>query len=150
MAIPATLYLIATAISAGASVYSTQEAGRRADKAEALQERIASLKAQRERRRQIASAKRARARILAQSEASGTQQSSGVVGGVGSIQTQAASNIGFLNQTQTLGAQATSYQKQSRKYSQYSQLFDTASRLSYGQFQEAGGFDKLFSKPTGE
>lgn len=109
-----------TAIAIGVTVFSAVQqyeaageasdaAGRQAQaqkESQAAQGRMAEVEAQRARIAQVREARIRRAQVLASTGAIG-QGSSGVQGAIGSIGTQAASNIGTINQTQSFAQQAT-------------------------------------------
>lgn len=84
------------------SIRSQKKAQRGQQKASEIQGKRAEFENARARRQQVAQARRARAATIAQGEAAGISGGSQVAGAAGSIQTQAASNISFLNQLQGL------------------------------------------------
>ena len=101
---------VISAVALGAQFVATQKAEDKTEEANEAQQRSASLKNARARRQQVAAARRARAATVAQGEAGGISGSSAVAGATGSVQSQASSNIGFLNQLETLDRQRLSAQ----------------------------------------
>jgi len=84
------------------------EANRLREAAEKKQQEIADLQAARQRRQAAREAQQRRAQIVAAGEQAGAAGSSGLAGAVGSVQTQAAVNMSFLDQTAMLSSQASS------------------------------------------
>jgi len=71
------------------------------------QQRIADIKAGRERRKAAQEARKNRARVVAQSEVTGTSGSSGVQGALGSSQTIFSSNVATAGQISQVSQQAS-------------------------------------------
>jgi hypothetical protein len=91
--------LIATAIiGTTASVVSSERARKQTRAAQRAQQRITSRENQRARQQQLRESQRAAAAVTAGAAAGGALDTSAFKGGVSSIQTQAANNIGFINQ----------------------------------------------------
>lgn len=86
--------LVAGSLVAGAKARSQQR------KASRLQQRLQERQARRERLSQVREAQVQRARIIASGAATGALEGSAVQGGAASVQTQAASNIAFINQSE--------------------------------------------------
>lgn len=80
------------------SVSESRKAKKAQKKASKIQSKKAALENARQRRAQVAQARRQRAAAVAQAEASGISGGSQISGVASSIQTQAASNVSFLNQ----------------------------------------------------
>lgn len=105
-----------------------KSAERREGRARAEERKIRDIKNARERRRAIREARVQRAEIEAGAQASGTTSTSGAAQGVGTVGTQLAANLSFLDE---VGARATSAslfrESAARKRSQAQdkqQLFD--------------------------
>lgn len=84
---------------------SAREASQENRKAQRIAQRRADLATARQRRQQIREARIARAQVEAQGAGRGIQGSSGIVGAGASVQSQLASNLSFLDQTQELSGQ---------------------------------------------
>ncbi len=105
----------AAVVGAAATVYSgqqqakaTKNAANAQREATAAQARAASVDSQRDRIQQVREARIRRAQVLAASGNEGIGfGSSGTQGAVGSISTQAAANIGSINQQQTFADEAS-------------------------------------------
>lgn len=89
-------------IGTGVSAIGQFQAMRSAKKAEALREQQMNIEAMRARRQTVRQAIVARAQSLNTSEAQGAGGSSGQLGGVYGVQSQAASNIQGINQSQQI------------------------------------------------
>jgi len=104
------------AVAIGSSVLGIGQA-RRAEKASKNANRIAqvqaNLRTMQERRNQIREARIKRGQILAASGASGVSQSSSEMGAVSSIQSQLASNVGFLQGTRQRSNMISMYNQRS-------------------------------------
>ena len=100
---------VGTAIVTGFAAFKADRAQSKAEdqqeEANKASARAASLKNARSRRAQVATARRLRAQTVAQGESQGISGSSVVAGAAGSVQTQAASNISFLQQLEGLDSQ---------------------------------------------
>ena len=92
--------LIIGAASAVSSRRQAKRAQKSQEKAQKAQANIADLENARARRKQIVEARRRRAQVIQQGENQGIAGGSQVAGAAGSIQSQAASNVSFLNQLQ--------------------------------------------------
>lgn len=80
------------------SVSESRKAEKQREKAVEVQEKTSALQNAKARRQQVAQSRRLRAAAIAQGEAQGVSGGSQVAGAVGSVQTQTATNISFLNQ----------------------------------------------------
>jgi len=94
--------LVISGVSAEKSRKSQSQARSAQKKATKAQANIADLQNARSRRQQLVAARRQRAAAVAQGESQGISGGSQVAGVVSSIQTQAATNVSFLNQLQGL------------------------------------------------
>jgi len=88
------------ALATGAS--QQRKAAKSQRRAQKVQVRRADIENARQRRQQVVTARRQRASAIAQAEASGISGGSQIAGAAGSVQTQSASNISFLNQLESL------------------------------------------------
>lgn len=75
-------------------------------RAQQLQRRQADIRAARQRIATVRESRIKRAQVQASAEAQGVGTSSGVTGGLGSLQAQTASQLSFMSQVQALGQQA--------------------------------------------
>jgi hypothetical protein len=89
-------------VGAGLSAFGAIQQAKGAKRAEALRQRQMNLQAARERRTTIRQSIIQRSQALNAAAASGVQ-GSGIEGGLGSIQSQTASNVQGINQGQELG-----------------------------------------------
>lgn len=86
-----------------------QEKARREQKrASRIERKRARLSTRRQAIESVRAAQIQRAQVAAAGEVSGVGQASGLLGGLGSIQSQAGANIGFINQQMSLKSQAES------------------------------------------
>ena len=96
-----TAYVVVSAIVAGASAEenrkSQSKAASAAEKANKVKQRAESIRARNERATQIQQQRVTAARVQAQGQAEGSGTSSSVAGVTGSLQSQAAANIGQIN-----------------------------------------------------
>ena len=137
--------LLLTALSTVAQVVSTMDAASDARKQRRTDQRIADIKASRERRRLEAEARQAQARIAVQSQAQNIQGSSAQAGASGSVQSQLAGEVGFLNTTRQLSKRSANLSTSIANKQLVSNIAGTAAQFSYQMFQDKGGFDALFS-----
>lgn len=87
---------------------SRRDAAKEQKKARQIEQKRARLTQRREAVESIRMAQIQRAQVAAAGEVSGVGQASGLLGGLGSIQSQAGANIGFINQQMSLKSQAES------------------------------------------
>lgn len=92
-------------IAAGAGVAEGQKGRRATERATKSRQRTAEVQQAQQRRQQIIQARRARAAALSQAESAGVSGGSQVQGVVGSIQSQVAENLSFLNTLSDLDQQ---------------------------------------------
>ena len=117
---------------------SQRKARKQQKKASRLQGKQAELQNARSRRQQVAQARRLRAQTVAQGEAAGVSGGSQVAGAVGSLQTQAASNVSFLNQLEGFDQARSSALESAGRNAARAQTFQaTAQALNSGAGQEA-------------
>lgn len=144
------------AVAAGSAVMSYEAQQDAADAAEqqataqkeslSAQQKMADVEAQRQRIQQVRESRIRRAQILASSGNTGLGVgTSGVSGSISSVGSQAASNIGMINQTQTFAAEASAANQRAA---------DAASRgaqaqATAAQWQSIGGFSQSIFKDTG-
>lgn len=103
---------VVAVITAVAAVYSANEqrkAGKEARKAAKMERRIAEAENVRSRREAIRERLIQAARLENQAATSGTSDSSGVQGGIASLGSQTASNIGFSSQVESMNNQRLSF-----------------------------------------
>lgn len=134
---PFTLILLAsTAISAGSQVY----AANRQNQAIRKSNRAARLQADRERRQAIRQQIRQQAEMRAGAQVLGLGGSSALAGGVGSVASQTASNIGFGTQLSGINQQIANLQGQAQ-----SGLAVAGIAEGIGTASQNPNFQKLFS-----
>lgn len=90
------------ATATGYSAYQQHEAASDQKRARAAERRIQAIKMQRERRRQVQEAQKIQAQTEATAVATGTKSTSAVAQAQGSVQSQLASNLSFLDQMEQL------------------------------------------------
>lgn len=113
----------ASLIGTGISAFGSIQQAKGAERAEALRQRQMNLQADRERRNTIRQSIVARAQALNQGVAQGASDSSGLLGGLGQITAQGASNVQGINQGQQIG----------------NQMFDANRQISRGQTLQSIG-----------
>jgi len=96
---PATIALATIAVVSGGAAYEqNRQASKDSESAREVQQRIQDVKTARERRKAVRQARTARAEIEARAQASGTASTSSAVSGAGTVGTQLASNLSFLDE----------------------------------------------------
>lgn len=131
-------------LSTVASIDAERKATRRQRRANKLQQRIADVKASRERRRMIAEARVKRAQLANAAELTGVSESSGAIAGQGNIQSQAASNISFLDQVQTLNTQSNAFMQSAANASSNANAFSAIAGVATNVANQTGAWEKLF------
>lgn len=120
-------------IGLGSAIESREErksAERDQKRARAAEKRIQDIKAARERRAAVREAMKARADINTGVVASGVSGSSAAVAGLGTINTQLATNLSFLDQVKSLSDQSSLFQEAAAKHYGRAQDFSDLSNLS--------------------
>ena len=127
------------AVATGASVVSQNKARKAQERAGRVQERIESRTAQRDRLQQLRQAQIARASALQQGVSSGTADSSGLSGQLASIQTTAASNLAFSQQTETGVGVINQFNRRAARYQSQAGTYSAVSSLALMGASAAGG-----------
>ena len=126
------------------SIQETKKATRAQRASNDMQQRIADVKAQRERTRLIAETRRKRATLANQAELSGVGGSTGAIAGQSGLQSQAASGLSFLDQVQSLGQQSNIFLNQAAGAQSRAATSSAIAGVA-GQFATAtGAYKKLF------
>lgn len=120
---------------------SEQRGARRQEaRARQVEQRIQDTRAARERRRAVREARVARAEIEAGAQATGTATSSGAVTGAGTVGTQLASNLSFLDTVNELQEQSSIFRESAaRRRGRAQDLEAGMSLISTGASLFAGG-----------
>jgi hypothetical protein len=119
-----------------------------ARKAKEVEENIFKAKQDREKRVQIRAARIKQAQLQADTIAKGSSGSSASAQGIGSIRTQLASNVGYIN-SQTAGAEALfQAQGQANAYQGRAELFGQLSSLSSSAARQYGGGSPSTQSPA--
>jgi len=142
---PVTIIAGVASIAGGvAQAKEKKTAAKREKKARRVQAALGEAQAQRERRETVRQSRIQRAQILNQGEIGGVAGSSGVQGGVGSVQSQAASNIGFQQQ-QLAGQRTISDLSQGAADARSrGSTFGAIGGVANQAFEDRGGFKSIF------
>lgn len=139
----------AAVLGTGASIKQQREMASDQKRARRTQQRLQQVRQARQRRQQIREAQQARSEALAQAVAtgmvSGTGKTSAASHATGAIQSQLASNLSFLDQTQGLMQQQSIFQQRAADHAGRAETFSALSGLA---MQAAGS--GLFDKKTPE
>jgi len=148
---------IALGIGAAAAVGGTIMSYRAQKKSSKLQEQQQNLATRQSRRQAIRQAQIARAQTIASASAQGATGSSAALGGVGSLNSQVGSQLGFSNQMSGLSAGINQANQSANTWGGVAQLGGTL--FNYGQSQGAtlggllpkgrGGFSPSYSGFSG-
>lgn len=110
-----------------------------------LQQRIADVKASRERSKLLAEARIKRARLANLAVQGGVGDSSSAIAGQSQITSQAASGVSFLDQIQTLGKQSNAFMQDAADAGSRANLFGTIAGVSGNIADRTGAWEKLFN-----
>lgn len=127
---PLTIAVATAAVGTAASVHQSAQARSEQRKAARVERRIQDVKAARERRRAIREARIARADVEAGAQATGAGTSSGAITGSGTIGTQLASNLSFLDQASELQTQSSIFRQKAANFSGRAQDFGAVSNIA--------------------
>jgi len=111
--------VLATGPVVGPQIYSIDQqkaAARDQKRSSQAQQRIQNIKAARERRKQVRQAQQAQAQLSNQAQATGTSSTSSATNAAGSVQTQLAGNLSFLDQVQTLTNRASIFNQKAANH----------------------------------
>jgi hypothetical protein len=121
----------ATAVaSTGASIYSGQQAQKAQSKAMKLQNKQEALREARAKREAIREARIAQATVQNAAENQGASGSSAELGGVGSIQSQLNTNLGFLDHMGRLSTGINNQNMQASEWGSYANMFGDVANLA--------------------
>lgn len=118
------------AVGTGASIYSGRQARKSQERASRVQQKIESRGAQRDRLTQLRQAQIARASAIQGAVTSGTADSSGLSGQLSGIQSTAASNLAFSQQTETGVGMINMYNRQAAKYQSQAATYGAVAGLA--------------------
>ena len=138
---------IALGVLATGSLVEGRKARKSAEKAAKVDQRRARLQSTRQSLEQVRKAQIARAQVLATGEQQGVAGSSAVLGGAGSIQTQAGGNIGFAEQLFSLQQSASRLRLNASMHAGQSQAFGTLASLAANSGRTDGGAPVSESTP---
>jgi hypothetical protein len=127
-----------------AQIDQSRQASRRQKRANVLNQRIADIKAQRERVRLIGEARRKAALLAQQAELTGVAGSSGAIGGQMGVTAQAASGLSFLDQVSQLGTQANIFTQKAADAQSRGAMFGAVAGLAGQGMAYTGAWEKLF------
>lgn len=136
--------LVIGAVSAEKSRKAQSQARSAQKKANKAQANRADLENARSRRQQIVQARRQRAAAIAQGENQGISGGSQVAGAAGSVQSQAASNVSFLNQLQGLDQNRFNNLEDANKHLGKAATFQAIGGLGFKVAGSAGQIGDLF------
>jgi hypothetical protein len=136
--------LVVGAVSAEKSRKATSKARKAQERAQKAQSNRADLENARSRRQQIVQARRQRAAAVAQGENQGISGGSQVAGVAGSVQSQAASNVSFLNQLQGIDQNRFNNLADANKALGQAATFQSIGGLGFKAAGSAGQIGDLF------
>lgn len=111
------------------------------------QERSQALEAQRARRRTIREARIARGAAVNAASQVGAGESSGAVGGVSGLASQAGANLGFNAQTEGIGRNISKFGRKIASAQSLGAIGSGVAGIGSNLFSAGGGFDTIFG-PT--
>lgn len=123
---------VAAVVGAGAAIAGTIISARAQAKAAGIQKQQRNLEANRRRRQSVREARLARGRVINTAALTGTSGSSGEAGATGSISSQLASNLSFLDEQVGLGNALAEQQGKAA-------TFGSISKIGLSLFNLAGG-----------
>ena len=133
-----------SAIGTGVGIAQQSKAAEAQKEAAKQENNLASLENRKARIKAVREARIARAQTIAQGEAAGALNSSGVAGGTSSIQSQLGSNIGFANQQEAFSKNITGLQNQAIIAQNKASTAGAIGNLAGSIFTQMGGFDTIF------
>lgn len=135
----ATVIGTAYSIYQGRQAQKSQEEAAEAQKQQAtVEQNMANLKAEKQKQQQIRTARTERAEVLNLGATRGVQGSSGVAGGMSSIQSQAGANLGYMNQQQGMSNSASLWGMRSADAQSRANKYQSSSQM-WGQVGSAAG-----------
>ena len=139
------------AVSTVASIDQSRKSAKAQEKSQKIQQKQQAMQTARERRKQYRAARQAQAELAATAFAQGTSATSRTASIGGSIQQEAATNVGFLNQsegfTSAIGQQNIKAAQATSKAGTYSALAGLA--MQGAQFGADAKGTGLFDKTEG-
>jgi hypothetical protein len=135
MGVPAAI-LATTVLSTGASIKQGRDASKASEKAEKAKQRIANMKAVREKRSQLAQRRVLTAGVENAGATQGTQGSSGESGAIASIGAQTAANLSFIDSNVRGAAQVSSQNRKQASATNRSGAFAAVAGVSSSLFSD--------------
>lgn len=117
------------AVGTAASIQQSRQARKASKRAARAQQRISERQNQRERLKQLRESQIARAQVTASAAQTGTLGTSAFEGGVASLQSQAAGNISFINQIESLQQQVNKNQQRAANFASNAQDIGAVTEL---------------------
>lgn len=141
---------IAAAIIAGVGAVASHTQSKKAaasqEKAIEEQRKQESIRAARERAKTVREMRIKRAAIQAGAVNMGVGGSSGELGGVSSVQSQAASQVGFISQIEQSSNLANQYMQDAAGHKSSAATYGAISNVAQGAFTDLGGWKSIFKK----
>lgn len=147
MAVMTAIAATALAVSAGATIYSANQqnkAGKANQQAAALDRQRMNLQAAREKRDAIKAARLAGAQTQQTAENQGASMSSSAAGGQGSIQSQLASNLSFLDRDMVLADAASVQIGYANKFQSKARTGDAIASVANSVFNNSDTLSKVW------
>jgi len=133
-------FLIAAAIFTGVSVYQSTQAASEQREARRAQSRGEQFKAKRERIKQVREALVRQSKIENQAASQGVGGASGAMSGVGSVASQAATNISDIGSQLAIGRTVSRGYGKAQAYSNKAKLISSVAQVGSLGAQTAGSF----------
>jgi hypothetical protein len=130
--------LAATGLTTAASIKQSKDATKASDKAEKAKQRIANMKAVREKRNQISQRRTLTAGVENAGATQGTQGSSGESGAIASIGAQTAANLSFIDSNVRGAAQVSKHNRSAARSTNRSGAFAAVAGVSSSLTSESG------------
>jgi len=144
---PVAIAAAAFAVSAGATIYSTQQqkkASKATQQSAVLDRQRMNLQAAREKRDAIKAARLAGSQAQQTAENQGAAYSSSAAGGQGSIQSQLASNLSFLDRDMVLADAASVQIGYANKFTSKARTGEAVSSLADKVFNNSDTLSKVW------
>lgn len=140
----ATTALATAAVGTAASIKSGKQQAKYAQQAAEFQSKQASLQQARSKRDAVRTARIAYANAQNSAASQGVMDSSASIGGLGSIATQAADNVSFLDQYGFYSDQASKALGKANQAGANADMWGGVANLGFSVFNNAGGIAKTF------
>ena len=146
MVAKATIGLVLAGVGTAGSIIQGARAAKAQNKALERQQRADEIRAHRERVTAVREARIRSAQVAAERANTNVLESSGAMGGMGSLSSQAGAEVGYINQIEKTIQEANVFMKKSASAQQVGSVFSAIGSVGSNIFDSYGGYKEVFKE----